>query len=211
MEHLCRFLIARIINKASSDIISCCLGLSKLHHPQRTLPVHSTASAGHRFSPAALPSLLSVGKIPLLFCYLCGNQSLSSSVCLFGEKADPSTALLQQQVLMPPEPCPRRGWEGTSAGTRLSKHPQCSCKGYLAPEHGCLSLPPHKRIAHQKCYAITLSSKSFTPRPFARREGIGKKSLRQDMGMLSPAETAPAWRGPPESPVTRFPLTWIRF
>lgn len=78
--------------------------------------------------------------------------------------------------------------------------------GYLAPEHGCSSLLPR-----MVWYAIALSSKSFAPTPFPRRGGFGKELLRQDMEMLPCAETAPAWRRPAEDPVTRFPLTQIRF
>lgn len=103
-------------------------------------------------------------KAPSRPARLCGNQSLSSGICL----CNTSRANLQQQVLMPPEPCPGRGWEGTAAGTRLSKHPRCSCKSYLAPEHGCLSLPPRRQIAQQNCYAIAPSCESFTPNTFYR-------------------------------------------
>lgn len=135
-------------------------------------------------------------KAPSRPARLCGNQSLSSSVCL----CNASRANLQQQVLMPPEPCPGRG------GRARLQAPAVLLQSYL--DQSMDARPSHlagKSLS--KTFMPSLPAASPSPStPSARRAGIRRTSLRQDMGMLSPGETAPAWRGPPAGPVVRLPL-----
>lgn len=170
--------------------------------------MHSTASAGHGFPPAASPSLLSVGKSPFPSCSAVWKSvPQQQHLSLQRQQSQPPAAGTDATRAMP-----RTGWEGTAAGARLSKHPWFSCKSYLAPERGCLSLPPRRQIAQQNCHAVAPSCESFTLNIFCQesrnREDIteaGHGGCSHLMKLHLPGEDHQQVLSPGS------PLTWIRF
>lgn len=117
-------------------------------------------------------------KAPSRPARLCGNQSLSSSICL----CNASRANLQQQVLMPPEPCPGRGGRARpqargSPSTRGSP----ARVTLLQSVDACPSHLAGKSLSK----TVMPSLPAVSPSPStssARRAGIGRTSLRQGMG-----------------------------